>query len=99
SGFTKVRAGEVRLDGEPLMGMRPDRIVRHGIAHVPEGRHIFPELSVLDNLRIGAYTQTDRKRTGELIEEVLESFPRLRERQGHRGGQLSGGEQQMLAFG
>jgi branched-chain amino acid transport system ATP-binding protein len=99
SGFTQVRSGEITFRGEGLTGQRPDRIVRHGIAHVPEGRHIFPELSVIDNLRIGAYSNRKGRPVRELIEDVLNSFPRLRERRTSKGGQLSGGEQQMLAFG
>ena len=99
SGFTRVRGGEITFRGESLTGERPDRIVGRGVAHVPEGRRIFPELSVIENLRIGAYANRGGRPISERIEEVLEAFPRLRERRASKGGQLSGGEQQMLAFG
>ena len=98
SGLIGVRSGELTFAGQSVGGRKPNDIVRRGISHVPEGRRIFPELSVVENLRIGAYSLSDRSRMGALIEEMFRVFPRLEERKANKGGQLSGGEQQMLAF-
>jgi branched-chain amino acid transport system ATP-binding protein len=98
SGLIGVRAGDLLLAGESLAGRKPNQIVGRGISHVPEGRRIFPELSVVENLRIGAYSLGDKSKVAGLIDEMLGIFPRLEERKRNKGGQLSGGEQQMLAF-
>jgi len=98
SGFLKPLRGSVQYNGKPLP-RRPDLIVRDGICHVPEGRLIFANLSVEDNLLLGAYLRKDRKAVQEDLERVYGIFPRLKERQQQRAGTLSGGEQQMLAMG
>jgi branched-chain amino acid transport system ATP-binding protein len=99
SGMTEVSAGQVDFEGDRLTGEKPHRMVSRGIAHVPEGRRIFPELSVIENLRIGAYSLGRSSAIDGLIDEVMKVFPRLEERKRNKGSQLSGGEQQMLAFG
>jgi branched-chain amino acid transport system ATP-binding protein len=95
---TVRKSGEVVFGGERITRRSPERIARLGIAHVPEGRGVFGELTVRENLRLGAYSRRDRAATRDL-QGVLEYFPRLRERQGQPAGTLSGGEQQMLALG
>lgn len=99
SGMLRPAAGEVEFDGRPLKGMTPNQIVRLGVAHVPEGRKIFKDLKVFENLRMGAYTRGDTAGIKQDLDMVLELFPRLRERMDQLGGSLSGGEQQMLAIG
>lgn len=102
SGVVRATSGEVSLDGKEISRERPDRIVREGIAHVPEGRHVFKPLAVEDNLLLGAYHRYSLKtRTAIMkeVEEVLNLFPVLGERRKQRAGTLSGGEQQMLAIG
>ena len=99
SGMLKPNAGELLFQGKSLLGLSPNQIVRLGIAHVPEGRKIFKDLMVSENLQMGAYTRTDRSSIKQDLEFVLEMFPRLRERSKQLGGSLSGGEQQMLAIG
>jgi branched-chain amino acid transport system ATP-binding protein len=94
---TVRRAGEIRFDGRSIGQLRPEAVARLGVAHVPEGRGTFAELSVLDNLRLGAYTRRGAEVRRE-IDRVLESFPRLAERRNQQAGTLSGGEQQMLAL-
>lgn len=89
--------GSIRLDGRELHGKDTADVVRAGIAHVPQGRGTFNDLTVLDNLLVGAYVSKDRKRVGEDIELWFSMFPRLEERKEQRAGSLSGGEQQMLA--
>lgn len=91
--------GEVRLDGRQLGAVAPDRIVALGIAHVPEGRGIFGNLTVMENLRLGAWIRRDRKEIARDLDRVLNALPRLRERREQPAGTLSGGEQQMLAVG
>lgn len=98
SGLVRPREGQVRLDGEDITRLGPDQIVRRGLCHVPEGRRIFPNLSVHENLEMGAYTRNDKEVKADL-ERMLETFPRLRERLRQAAGTLSGGEQQMLAIG
>jgi branched-chain amino acid transport system ATP-binding protein len=98
SGLLKPRVGSVTLEGEDLLRLRPDQIVRRGLCQVPEGRRVFANLTVRENLELGAYTRRD----GEIrqdLEKVLDTFPRLKERIGQSAGTLSGGEQQMLAMG
>jgi branched-chain amino acid transport system ATP-binding protein len=88
----------VKLGGTEIQGWSPDRVVRAGVVHVPEGREVFPLLSVEDNLRMGAYTRRDRDAVAEDLATVFAYFPILRERAGQEAGQLSGGQQQMLAI-
>lgn len=99
SGMVKPVSGSVEFDGKKLIGMSPNEIVRHGIAHVPEGRKIFKDLTVSENLKMGAYSRSDRSGIDDDMSMVLELFPRLNERLKQIGGTLSGGEQQMLAIG
>jgi branched-chain amino acid transport system ATP-binding protein len=98
SGIVRPRAGTIRFDGMPIETASPSAIVARGLIHVPEGRRIFPNLSVRDNLDLGSYRRA-RARRAENRERVYELFPRLRERRSQRAGTLSGGEQQMLAIG
>ena len=99
SGLVPPAAGSIRFDGAEISGMPAHRIVAAGLAHVPEGRLVFPELTVLENLRMGAYLRNDRKGIAGDLEWVGEFFPRLKERRSQLAGTLSGGEQQMLAIG
>jgi branched-chain amino acid transport system ATP-binding protein len=98
SGLAKPARGAIELDGENIVGLEPHRIVEKGIVHVPEGRRLFPYLTVYENLRLGAYTRRARERFKDNLERVLEIFPILRERLKQKAGTLSGGEQQMLAI-
>ena len=99
SGLIKHVEGEILLEDKSIKKISPDKIVTRGIAHSPEGRLVFPPLSVTDNLRLGAYTRNDRDEIAHDIEWIFELFPRLAERRNNLAGTLSGGEQQMLAFG
>jgi len=99
SGMVKPASGSIEFDGKKLIGLSPNEIVRHGIAHVPEGRKIFKDLTVAENLKMGAYSRSDRSGIDDDMAMVLELFPRLNERSKQIGGTLSGGEQQMLAIG
>ena len=100
SGLIHPRAGTITFDGSRIDAMSPPQVVAQGIAHLPEGRDLFPGLSVLENLRYGYWPQRrDRAGYRGQLEEVLSVFPRLRERSRQRAGTLSGGEQQMLAVG
>jgi branched-chain amino acid transport system ATP-binding protein len=99
SGVLPVRAGTLTFDGAALAGHPAHEIVAHGIAHVPEGRRLFPLLSVAENLKMGAYLPSARARYRETLERVFALFPVLAERKTQRAGSLSGGEQQMLAIG
>ncbi len=90
--------GEILLDGQPTRGQRPEALVRRGVAHVPQGRGTFAELSVADNLRAGAITRRDREVAAD-IDRVYQHFPQLAKRRDQPAGKLSGGEQQMLALG
>ncbi len=98
SGLLRPREGSILLEGTDITRMSPDQIVRKGLCHVPEGRRVFPHLTVAENLEMGAYTRRDGGVKADL-ERVLETFPRLRERIRQAAGTLSGGEQQMLAIG
>jgi branched-chain amino acid transport system ATP-binding protein len=91
--------GEIRFEGKRISGLSTNKVVRMGIAHSPEGRRIFPRMSVLENLELGAFVRKDKQNVAGDIERVFELFPRLRERRRQKGGTLSGGEQQMLAMG
>ncbi len=98
SGLLKPSDGEVRFDGQPINGLAPHKIVSRGVVQAPEGRGIFTNMSVAENLALGAYQRRDRDAIGEDIEKGLNLFPRLRERYHQNAGTLSGGEQQMLAI-
>jgi branched-chain amino acid transport system ATP-binding protein len=97
SGLIRPRLGSVRLKGKEITNLPPHEIVALGVGHVPEGRGIFPRLTVRENLEMGAYTISDNHEINQRMEKVFEIFPRLRERYSQKGGTLSGGEQQMLA--
>ena len=99
SGLEKAKSGSIRFQDQELTKMKAHNIVRAGIAHVPEGRRIFPGLTVTENLYMGANLQTDKGKIAADLERVFELFPRLKEREKQQAGTLSGGEQQMLAFG
>ncbi|HXI73900.1 MAG TPA: ABC transporter ATP-binding protein [Verrucomicrobiae bacterium] len=99
SGLLKPRAGEILCDGKNISGLPPHQIVKLGLSHVPEGRMIFANLTVLENLRMGAYLQRDKAAIRRELEFVFAAFPRLKERGQQVAGTLSGGEQQMLAIG
>jgi len=98
SGIIDPQKGQVKLRGEEIQGRSPDWVVRAGVVHVPEGREVFPLLSVEDNLRMGAYTRRDPEGVARDLEAVFGYFPVLRERAEQEAGQLSGGQQQMLAI-
>lgn len=98
SGLLKPTQGRVEFCGERIDGLSPDRIVVKGIAHCPEGRRIFPELTVKENLEMGGYLEKSKKLFWERIEKLFESFPILKERQRQMAGTLSGGELQQLAI-
>ena len=98
SGVLDPLKGTIEFEGKKIQSMEPDKIVRLGISHVPEGREVFPFLSVRDNLKMGAYIQRDSKQIAADIEKMYGYFPVLRERQDQIAGQLSGGQQQMLAI-
>ena len=97
SGLIRPREGSIRLKGEEITGVDPHRIVSMGVGHVPEGRGIFPRLTVRENLEMGAYTISSPVEVASRMEQVFAIFPRLKERLTQKGGTLSGGEQQMLA--
>ncbi len=97
AGIVKAKSGEVLFEGENILGLSPDQIVKRGVTLVPEGRRVFPNLTVAENLHVGAYLRKDDIKPD--IEYVYELFPRLKERSWQFAGTLSGGEQQMLAVG
>lgn len=101
TGLKKATSGSVTWDGVDLLKEEPSRIVTHGVAHVPEGRHVFADMTVRENLEMGAYIykKKDKDKVAERLDDVFEKFPRLKERQIQLAGTLSGGEQQMLAVG
>ncbi len=99
SGLVRPTAGKIEFQGEVITGLSPEQIVERGIIHVPEGRHVFPRLSVHQNLTVGAYSSRAHAKKNETRDRVFELFPRLHERKHQLAGSLSGGEQQMLAFG
>ncbi len=100
-GLIPIHPGEIKYQGKPIKGMTPDKLVKKGLSLVPEGRHIFPTMTVLENLEMGAYTipQKEKLLIRERIENVFQLFPILRERKNQKAGTLSTGEQQMLAIG
>ncbi|MEU6861879.1 ABC transporter ATP-binding protein [Streptomyces sp. NPDC046876] len=99
SGLIKPRSGSVTFDGQPLASVPAHKIVSLGLAHSPEGRHIFPRLTIAENLQLGAFLRTDKEGIEKDIQRAYEMFPILGERRKQAAGTLSGGEQQMLAMG
>jgi branched-chain amino acid transport system ATP-binding protein len=99
TGLRKIAKGEIRFDGQRIDGLAPDAIVKLGIVMVPEGRHVFPFMSVRDNLLMGAFIHNDKAVIARDLEKVLARFPRLKERYSQAAGTMSGGEQQMLVIG
>ena len=99
SGMVKPTSGRILFDGQDITGLAPHEIVRRGLAHSPEGRLVFANLTVMENLRMGAYLQRDARWIASELDHVFGMFPRLRERREQQAGTLSGGEQQMLAIG
>lgn len=99
SGLMKPKTGRIMYDGEDITGVPAHKIVGKGLCQVPEGRHVFANLTVLENLELGAYLRTDKEGIAKDMEMVFEKFPRLLERKDQLSGTLSGGEQQMLAVG
>lgn len=99
SGLVRARSGQVTFDGRAITAMPAHEIVKLGLAHVPEGRMVFANLTVMENLRMGAYLQKDKAAIARELEYVFSVFPRLKEREKQISGTLSGGEQQMLAIG
>jgi branched-chain amino acid transport system ATP-binding protein len=99
SGMVRPKTGTIRFDGRDITGMAPHAVVKLGLAHSPEGRMVFANLTVLENLQMGAYLQRDSAWIASEMEFVFHMFPRLRERSAQPAGTLSGGEQQMLAIG
>jgi ABC-type branched-subunit amino acid transport system ATPase component len=98
-GFLRPRAGTIRFNGADIVGLRPDLVLRRGLAYVPQGRIVFPLMTVLENLEMGAYTERDADRVKAALERVYALFPVLAERRSQRAGTMSGGEQQMVAIG
>ncbi len=98
TGLTRIAAGEIRFRDRRIDGLKPDRIAALGIAMVPEGRHVYPLMNVLDNLLMGAFLRTDKKAIGRDLEKMYVRFPRLKERRRQQASTLSGGEQQMVAI-
>ena len=99
SGLVKATSGEIRYNDINLRATAPNKIITLGMAHVPEGRHVFSRMTVLENLRMGAYSMSNNDLVKQNLEMVFKSFPRLKERAKQLAGTLSGGEQQMLATG
>ncbi|WP_375456850.1 ABC transporter ATP-binding protein [uncultured Methylobacterium sp.] len=99
SGLVPARSGTISLEGRDITGADPRRVLAHGIAHCPEGRRVFPQMSVAENLAMGAYLRRDKAGIGADLARIYGEFPRLAERRAQAAGTLSGGEQQMLAIG
>ena len=99
SGLVKTKSGSITYNGTDLQKIDPSKIISLGIAHVPEGRHVFPEMTVEENLQMGAFISKNKEETAAAMQDVYEKFPRLRERRRQLAGTLSGGEQQMVAVG
>ncbi len=97
-GFLRPRAGRVLFNGEEITGLRPDLVLRRGLAYVPQGRIVFPQMTVLENLEMGAYIERDPARIAAALEQVYALFPILAERRKQNAGTMSGGEQQMVAI-
>jgi branched-chain amino acid transport system ATP-binding protein len=99
SGLVKVSSGDVVFDGKSLVGRRPEQILAHGIAHVPQGHSVFPRMTVHENLLMGGYSLRDRRLVAQRLYEVYDLFPLLKERQREKAGNLSGGQQKILEMG
>ena len=99
SGLIAPKKGSITFEGQEITKIQAHKIVENGLAQVPEGRRVFPSLSVLQNLKLGAYTRKDKKEIDDTLKMIYERFPRLEERKNQPAGTLSGGEQQMLAMG
>lgn len=99
SGLVKAKSGSITYNSTDLQKIDPSKIISLGIAHVPEGRHVFPEMTVEENLQMGAFISKNKEETAAAMQDVYEKFPRLRERRRQLAGTLSGGEQQMVAVG
>src|SRR3970040_3030270 len=99
SGLLRPRRGEIRFEGRRLDRLPPDRIVEHGVVHVPEGRKLFPSLTVRENLELGAYSRRAKPERLQTLDDVMARFPILSERASQLAGTLSGGEQRMCAIG
>src|SRR5438128_7360470 len=97
-GFLRPKSGRVVFSGEEITGIRPDLLLRRGLAYVPQGRLVFPQMTVLENLEMGAYTERDAARVAAAVERVYALFPILGERRRQKAGTMSGGEQQMVAI-
>ena len=97
-GFLAPRSGRVVFDGASLVGLRPDQVLRRGLAYVPQGRIVFPQMTVLENLEMGAYIERDARRIAAALDRVFGLFPILAERRRQKAGTMSGGEQQMIAI-
>ena len=97
-GLLHPRSGRVLFDGRDITGLRPDQVLRLGLAYVPQGRIVFPQMTVLENLEMGAYIESDRGKVREALERVYSLFPILAERRSQKAGTMSGGEQQMVAI-
>jgi ABC-type branched-subunit amino acid transport system ATPase component len=97
-GLLRPRAGTVRFKSQDITGLRPDLVLRRGLAYVPQGRIVFPQMTVLENLEMGAYIERDRARVAAALERVSALFPVLAERRKQKAGTMSGGEQQMVAI-
>jgi branched-chain amino acid transport system ATP-binding protein len=98
-GFLKPTEGRVLFDGDDITGLRPDQVLRRGLAYVPQGRIVFPQMTVLENLEMGGYTERNPARIRAALERVYSLFPILAERRYQKAGTMSGGEQQMVAIG
>ena len=98
-GFINYLGGDMRFDGKDIVGFRPDQILGKGLGYVPQGRIVFNQMTVRENLEMGAYIEKDKQKVSQSMDYVFELFPRLSERQRQLGGTMSGGEQQMLAMG
>jgi len=98
-GLLPPRQGQVRFNGQDITGLRADKVLRHGLAYVPQGRIVFPQMTVLENLEMGAFTVDDQAKVAAALDRVYGLFPILREREKQSAGTMSGGEQQMLAMG
>ena len=98
-GFLRPTSGRVVFDGQDIAGLRPDQVLVRGLAYVPQGRIVFPQMTVLENLEMGAYIERDGTRTRQALDRVCALFPILGERRSQKAGTMSGGEQQMVAIG
>ena len=97
-GFLRPTHGRVRFDGQDITGLRPDQVLHRGLAYVPQGRIVFPQMTVLENLEMGAYIERDAGRIRHALDRVYSLFPILAQRRGQKAGTMSGGEQQMVAI-